>query len=286
MLNHEKSNLMSRLNITLIDVAWGDSVFIESTDDNGMTSYALIDSNDSSSYKSSYIFLRKYFEREKVDTEARKPLFDFVLLSHAHTDHGQGLKEIMMKFGTKYFYYPKSLEWAGLSTLISFANKSKSVKHHESLNSTKILPDLGETSLKVLWPEYSSVPDENENNNSIVLLLQLGKVAVLLTGDAEKEVWEKIHGRIPKDLRVFKVPHHGSVNGTFDSDDNPSWLNDLSPQDTLLALSTHIKPYGHPHQQVIKLFEDSNFRFFRTDTDYHLTFQTEGVDVKTKYSHF
>ena len=276
---------MSTLNITLIDVAWGDSIFIESIDNQGNSFYALVDSNDTSSYKSSYIFIKKFFERKGIDIDSAKPVFDFVMLSHAHSDHGQGLKEIMMKFGTRYFYYPKSLQWAALSTLISFANRSQSVLHHESVNSTKNLPALGDVSMKVLWPDYDDQPDQNENNNSVVLSLSLNNSAVLLTGDAEKEVWSKISGRIPAGLKVFKVPHHGSVNGTFDQQGNPCWTGSI-PGETLLAISSHIKPHGHPHRRVLDLFDLQNFKYFRTDTEYHLTFQNDGAEIKTRYSHF
>lgn len=276
---------MSTLNITLIDVAWGDSIFIESIDHQGNSFFGLIDSNDTSNYKSSFIFLRKFFERQGVVIDSEKPLFEFVMLSHAHSDHGQGLKEIMMKFRTKYFYYPKSVQWGGLSTLIRFANNSSSVQHHESLNSTKILPNLGEASLQVLWPDYDSQPDNNENNNSIVLYIKLNNVAALLTGDAEKDVWAKIAGKIPGGLQVLKVPHHGSVNGTFDDNKKPTWLNSIS-DNTLLGISSHIKPYGHPHAEVIKLFDERGLTYFRTDTDYHLTFRLDETGVDTKYSHF
>ena len=51
---------MSQLKIILIDVAWGDSIFLEAIDNRGNESYALIDSNDSTSYKSTLIFLKKY----------------------------------------------------------------------------------------------------------------------------------------------------------------------------------------------------------------------------------
>ena len=37
---------MSKLNVTIIDVGWGDSIFLESTDGNGDPIYALVDSND------------------------------------------------------------------------------------------------------------------------------------------------------------------------------------------------------------------------------------------------
>jgi competence protein ComEC len=274
---------MNTLNITMIDVAWGDSIFIESID-SGNSVYALIDSNDTTSYKSSLIFLKKFFERKGIDIVNKKPLFDFVLLSHAHSDHGQGLKEIMMKFGTKNFYYPKSLQWAALSTLISFANSSPDVLHHESVNSGKNLNPLGNVSLDILWPDDVD-PDPNENNNSVVLTIQLGNTVAVLTGDAEKDVWSKILNRLPSEVKVFKVPHHGSINGTFDNNNNPCWLNNI-PQETLLGISSHIKPFGHPHEKVVKLFENRGYKYFRTDSEYHLTFRIDAAGVNTKYSHF
>ena len=100
---------MSQLKIILIDVAWGDSIFLEAIDNQGNESYALIDSNDTTNYKSSLIFLRRYFQRKFNTARIQKPLLDWVMLSHAHLDHGEGLKEIMKVFGTKKFYYPKSI---------------------------------------------------------------------------------------------------------------------------------------------------------------------------------
>ena len=41
---HEIKN---RLRLTMIDVGWGDSLFLESIDGRGTSHYALIDCNDS-----------------------------------------------------------------------------------------------------------------------------------------------------------------------------------------------------------------------------------------------
>ncbi|MCD4710361.1 MAG: hypothetical protein K8R52_05900 [Bacteroidales bacterium] len=276
---------MNRLIVTLIDVGWGDSIFIESYDDNGRAHYGLIDSNDTTYQKSSFIFLKRYFERKMIKLPDDKPIFDFIMLSHPHSDHGQGLKHLASEFGTRYFFYSKSLEWSGLATLLRYSNRSGNVEHAEAVNSTKILDNLGNTSLSVLWPHYGDVPSDNPNNNSIVLKLELGNVSVLLTGDAEKEVWENIKNSIPSNLRVFKVPHHGSVNGAYDAQGNPCWLNSL-PNNTSLAISAHIKPFNHPHQRVIDMIEENDYRYYRTDRHYHVSFSTDGNDIKIKYSHF
>lgn len=276
---------MSNLNVTLIDVGWGDSIFIESQDENGQSHYALVDSNDTKYLRSSYIFLKRLFERKDIKLPDDKPVFEFALLSHAHSDHGQGLKRILRDFGAKYFWYPKSLEWSSLAELIRYSHQSGNVDHPQSVDETKIGLKIGDVDIEILWPPYDidRISRTNENNNSVVIILRLGEVAFLLTGDAEKDVWNLIARKIPADTRFFKVPHHGSVNGTFDQDQTP-WFSKC-PSRALLGISSHVKPFSHPDQEVIDLFERHYRTYFRTDLHYHVTFQTDGTDVKVKYSH-
>lgn len=280
---------MSKLSITIIDVGWGDSILIESEDSDGEVHYALIDSNDTSNFKSSFIFIKRYFEKKKINLND-KPIFDFVMLSHAHTDHGQGLKGIMREFGTEYFFYPKSIAWKGLSTLIGYANRSSNVKFHQSIDNTKIFKNLGDVSIKVLWPLYNrNLSLTNENNNSIVLHLKLNDFSVLLTGDAEEEVWKKISSEIPDSTKFFKVPHHGSVHGTFDPNTQDSsyldQLDNVAPN-AHLAISSHISPYGHPDKKVLDEFDARSKEYYRTDEHYHISFTTDGDKFDVKYSRF
>lgn len=275
--------------MTLIDVGWGDSILIESQDNHGKYFYALIDSNDTIYFRSSFIFIKKFFERKKIQPHSDKPLFEFVLLTHAHSDHGQGLKGIIKAYGTKRFWYPKSLTEDGvnvnLAKLIRYSNRCKNkVQHHQAVDNTKILKKLGDVEMKILWPNYDEIDrkNENENNNSVVLLLRLNNVSFVLTGDAEAEVWHQISDKIPKNTRFFKVPHHGSVNGTFDGNKKARWLYDC-PKTAYLGISSHIKPFNHPAKKVVNLLK--NRSCFRTDMHYHTTFSTYGSKVEVKYSH-
>lgn len=278
---------MSTLSVTLIDVGWGDSLFIESQNNQGKCFYALIDSNDTTYFRSSFIFLKKFFERKKIRPHGDKPVFDFVLLSHAHSDHGQGLKGVIKTYGTKRFWYPKSLTEGGvnvnLAKLIRYSNRyKKKVRHHQAVSNTNILENLGDVEMKILWPNYDEIDRKNENNNSVVLLLKLNNVSFLLTGDAEAEVWSQISDKIPKNTRFFKVPHHGSTNGTFDTNNNACWLDDC-PDTALFGISSHIKPFEHPAPEVVQLLSGRDC--FRTDEHYHTTFWTDGSKVEVKYSH-
>lgn len=272
---------MSYLRMTMIDVGWGDSIFLEADDADGDIHYALIDSNDTSNYASSRIFLKRYFEKQRIDIAASKPIFDFVILSHNHSDHGQGLKALMRDFGTDDFWYSKSNKSGTLANLIRYANRSTNVKDHEALDTAKNkdLPKFGESSMALLWPNESSI-NSDENNNSIVLQLELGDVSFVLAGDAEDDVWDEISDEIPDNTHVFKVPHHGSRNGF-----SPKWLGRLSNAKAVLGISGHVVPFNHPHADVIAKLENSGFSsgqgYFRTDLHYHVSFETDGDSNKS-----
>jgi beta-lactamase superfamily II metal-dependent hydrolase len=275
---------MTKLTVTLIDVGWGDSLLIEATDDHDETHYGLVDSNDTATLRSSFIFLKRHFEKAGIHLPGGKPVFDFVLLSHPHADHGQGLKAIMKYFGTKRFWYPKSTTWASLSSLIDYANRSRNVEFHQSIDRTKQLPDLGSVQMKVLWPPRNWIDHDNENNNSIVLQLRQDDVSFVLTGDAEDAVWEAVADEIPDSTQFFKVPHHGSENGSFLDNGQPAWIHDC-PEEAVLGISSHVRPWRHPHRRVLKLFNDENRSYLRTDENYHISFSTDGQTTSVRYFH-
>ena len=272
---------MNQLKIVLIDVGWGDSIFLESIDDNGDEHYALIDSNDSTNNKSSLVFLKKYFQRKFNTAAITKPVFDWVMLSHAHLDHGQGLKKIMQEFGTEKFYYPKSVTNSNLAHLQNYANRAGI--NHQALDNNRVFPDFGDVEIKILWPNEDEISD-NENDNSIILSLSLHDQTCMLTGDAEEPVWEVINAQIPNNTVFFKIPHHGSRNGSLKSNDmSGAWTNQIDNQ-VFLAMSTHNRPYNHPHQEVLDLLDSGGYTYGRTDDNYHLEVTVDQNGMVTKYS--
>lgn len=276
---------MSELRVTLVDVGWGDSIIIESTDAGNGKHYALIDSNDSAEERSTMIFLKRFFGKSSSAIADGRPWFEFIVLSHFHGDHGKGLKRVMREYGTEEFWYPKSNDRDSLSELMSYVSKPYArVEHHEAINSTKALPSLGDASMRVLWPHYNQIDDDEENNNSVVLALELGGVTFLLTGDAHGEVWEQIGAEIPDNTRFFKVPHHGSKNGTFLAGNRTPWL-DHCPSAALLGISCHPLWFNHPRPEVTQAFDNRHYRYYQTNKHYHLTFSTDGHGVEVKYYH-
>jgi competence protein ComEC len=284
--------MTATLTISLLDVGWGDSVFLHSKDSDANHHFALIDAHDTKYLQPSRIFLRRHFRRHiHYVAPLNKPYFDFVLLSHDHADHRAGLENIMSEFGTSEFWYPHCERTAGLGSLLDFAEREINkpdgcVRFHEALRVGKPLANWGDVEMEVLWPpddlDYSQA---KPNNTSVVLCLRLGKWSALLTGDAEEEVWNQISHQIPTNTRFFKVPHHGSVNGTYGAGGSTPWFTDC-PKSARLGISCDL--YGNfvfPDPNVIELFDQNSRKYFRTDQDFHVSFHTDGDTYGVTYSH-
>ena len=263
---------MPELRITLIDVGWGDSIFLESIDSAGTSHFALIDSNDTTNLRSSEIFIKRYLQRVPRDFGPAQPLvFDWAMLSHVHADHGEGLKRLLGLFGAQRFFYPRSRHSPVYFTdLLRYARRSSSVAHHEAVDTNNLGFSFGDAQVEFLWPTPGLLPP-NENNNSIVLLLTIGSASIVLTGDAEAEVWDQISGQIPPDTVFFKAPHHGSQDAMFNHAGDTPWLDNLPPG-CEVSISSHIRPFNHPSQSTVDALDAVGLPYTRTDEHYHVTF--------------
>mgnify|MGYP001032619220 CR=1 FL=1 len=282
------------LRATLIDVGWGDSILVEASDSSGdRPRFMLVDSNDNEkSFRPCITFLKKHFGGREAEFTVEKPFFDAVVLSHDHADHGSGLKRIMREYGTRHFLYPKvDVENSTVvAYLQAYCNHHMVGIPHEHVDRQSPEMVLGDARIKVLWPRKGQImPDPN--NNSVVMTVSLDNVSFLLSGDAEGEVWEQISSEIPKNTAFFKVPHHGSRNGTIYKEGYP-WLEELDTHAKKAALGLSCHPtypnrFEFPHAEVVYEFDQSGYPYYRTDLQYHLTFEhREGESsLRVKYSH-
>ena len=71
-------------------------------------------------------------------------MVEWVLLTHGHADHARSLKEMMRTFGTKHFWYPKSVASTTYGVLLDYANRSDNGRHHHQIDESKLIgpPDL------------------------------------------------------------------------------------------------------------------------------------------------
>jgi len=112
------------------------------------------------------------------------------------------------------------------------------------------------------------------NDDSVVLEVLYGDVALLLTGDIGSDVEREIVPRlVPARTRILKVAHHGSRTST-----SQELLDVWRPQIALISCGRE-NPFGHPSPEVVSRLEAAGARIYRTDRDGEITVDTDGQHV-------
>lgn len=108
----------------------------------------------------------------------------------------------------------------------------------------------------------------NDNNQSIVLLLEAFGRRILFTGDLEKE-GEKIllSSKLRGPIDLLKVGHHGSRTST-----QKAWVERLKPDVSIISVGKRNR-YGHPHQDTISTLTEFGSEIFRTDQHGSITIE-------------
>src|SRR6266571_1595954 len=255
--------IKGRLELTVLDVGQGDSLFVVSP--GGKT--LLIDGGGA------FGGFPGHEERNGVDPgeEAVSPYLwsrgfqrlDVVALTHAHQDHLGGLSAILENFRVAKLWIGREVSIPALARLEELARERK----------IPIEPELRGNSFHwdrvdgdFLWPEIAleAVAPSAKNNDSLVLRLHYGSQTILLPGDAEKQVEREILSEnSPETMRadVLKIGHHGSKNSTM-----PEFLAAVRPSVGIISAGED-NPYGHPNAELLERLENAGVRILRTDRD-------------------
>lgn len=123
---------------------------------------------------------------------------------------------------------------------------------------------FGAVTLQVLHPPRrepvrGSGTGDAANDGSVVLLVEVGGLHLLLTGDVEPPGQAQLRRLVP-DLRVdvLKVPHHGSDHQDLD------WLTSLDARVALVSVGAD-NDYGHPSASVLDVLSRAGAVIGRTD---------------------
>ncbi len=192
---------------------------------------------------------------------------DMLLLSHAHDDHIQGARSLLKSMTVQMLVTaPQFYETpAGAELIRNFAAKGTDVR--KITGGEKIL--FGENIImEVLSPPGDLVM--GENNDSLVIRLCFGDFHILLTGDAEEPVLQRLVDSFsPLHAEVVKVPHHGSKNAWLES-----FYRAVNPR--LAVISVGKNCFGHPSGQVLEGLSRLGIPVYRTDKNGAVTIRTDG----------
>lgn len=200
---------------------------------------------------------------------------DDVVLTHPHGDHVGGLPLILARIPTGAVYdsaqpyggpaYQRTLAVIG-------ARRIRWLRARRGASGT-----LGNASFDLLAPEDPPITGTSSdiNNNSVVVRLSFGRVAMLFTGDAQAEAEARMLRHGGADLRadVLKVGHHGSAYSS-----TPEFLAAVRPAIAVISCGRH-NLFGHPSPRTLAALRAAGATVYRTDLDGGVRIDTDGVSV-------
>lgn len=135
---------------------------------------------------------------------------------------------------------------------------------------------LHEVRVRVLHPPE---PDWERrrvrNDDSVVLEVVYGAVAILLTGDISAEIERAILPQLtPARIRILKAAHHGSRTSS-----SRELLETWRPQIAVISCGRGNR-FGHPTHDVLARLEAIDATVRRTDLDGQITIETDGRAIR------
>lgn len=221
-----------------------------------------------------------------------------VLLTHPQKDHLAGLVEVLKRYEVEVFIATpvdsSTMEFEVLKSLVG----GKGIRLINPVSPMSIR--FGLIYLDIVWPSGSFVflntsasgkavvaQDSNVlgiystkrdlNDFSIVAVLKFGDFDALLTGDISQKIADEILATgLIKDVEYIKVPHHGSKNGL-----TQEFLDASTPEIAIIS-SGRNNPYGHPHQEVLKMLSEKGVKILRTDQEGDIKVSSDGKDWRVE----
>lgn len=232
------SDTAAVLEIHFLDVGQGDAAVVRS---GGRT--ALVDAGPSDR-------IVEQLRALGVDT------IDLLVASHNHADHIGGADAVLDSFPVRHYLDNGVPAATRIQTRVLERVEREGATY---LQPTRRSLALGSAWLRIL-PPPQGMPEDDQNNRSVGVVVEQGEFQALLTGDSEVEElggWLAAE-RLP-DVEVLKAAHHGSRNGV-----SPAWLSRTRPEVVVLSLAAD-NSYGHPHAAALRYYCAGGRRVYRTD---------------------
>jgi competence protein ComEC len=202
---------------------------------------------------------------------------DLVIMTHPHADHLTGLIEVLKRYRVK-----KVLSTGVLHTTNEYISWLEEIKKQnipmEIAKAGQTITFGDKTKIEILNPAEDFVGEEASslNNTSIVFKLIFDKTSFLFTGDAEKEVEDKLISSADLKADVLKVAHHGSKNST-----SQEFLDKVKPKIAVISVGKDNK-FGHPSRLTLEKLDKAGVEIFRTDKDGDVKIVSDGTKIEIK----
>ncbi|MBN2418544.1 MAG: DNA internalization-related competence protein ComEC/Rec2 [Deltaproteobacteria bacterium] len=247
------------LRVTFIDVGQGNSALIQFPGCKRM----LIDGGGfrTGTFDTGKNVIAPFLYRKKILR------IDYIVLTHPHPDHLNGLRYIASEFDPSWFWYNgdnSGSEWfKGLMCVIESGNVN--ISRPDDLEQCMTISGVG---VEILYPygNIMSLPvnmDNNRevNNRSLVLRMTYKGRSVLFPGDIEEETEKRLVEKYGKNLKsdVLLAPHHGSKYSS-----TRSFLEMVRPEICIIS-SRKGNSFGFPSPETIERLKNVGSKIYRID---------------------
>jgi len=255
------------LKVTFIDVGQGDSILVEFPGQKKM----LIDGGG--------LFINSFDIGERVISpflwNKGIKTIDYLVLTHPHPDHLNGLVSAARNFKIREF-------WESLSPTDNksyeelLQNLSPSTVRQKMFRGYS--RHINGTVIDILHPIDSRIQSESiDNEISIVIRLTFGQTSFLLTGDigevTEQNILENI-GPIKSD--ILKSPHHGSLSSSSEE-----FLSAVNPSVIVIKVGENNR-FNFPNPIILQRYKDQGAALYRTDTHGAIEISSNGQKFSIK----
>ena len=198
-------------------------------------------------------------------------------LSHPHADHVGGAASLFDALHPALFLDPGYVGTtppylAALAEARADGIPWRRVRPGDSLV-------VDEAVVTALAPDSAWAAGLNDANlASTVLVVRIGHIRMLLTGDAEapEEDWLLSHAADALKADVLKVAHHGSSTSTTEA-----FLSAVHPRLALVSVGAN-NSYGHPDAEVLARLGSAGIPTLRTDLAGTIIVRTDGTRLEVE----
>lgn len=229
--------------LTMIDVGQADCFLLMQ---NGET--ALVDCGTRSTGKDAVEYLKSIGITK----------LDYVFGTHPHDDHMGGMYDIITNLEVDKIIIPKVEEELTSNWYMKLMEELSSGEYTIVNPKVGDIYSLGDATIKVIGQMFET--NGNTNNYSTVMKVSFGEMDIIMTGDAETEVEDKILASKENiDAEILKMGHHGSDTST-----STEFLDAISPDYALISSKVGNK-YEHPIKSTMEKLEEREIEVYRTD---------------------
>jgi competence protein ComEC len=195
-----------------------------------------------------------------------------LVVTHPHRDHVGGAADVVDSLPVGFVLDPLEPTDSPDEAALEREARSRGVR----IVAARVgeLFQLGQLSIRVLWPDGPGQPGEDPHEHGVVLLASYGQFDALLTGDSESPVTLPLR---PPEVELLKVAHHGSSDEGLGQ-----LLRFVRPKIALISVGEG-NDYGHPAPSTLSaLTSFPGLALYRTDEDGRITVESDGVSFSVR----